>query len=146
MPRVAEWWYETSVVPVRLSTWEVEIDLPEGTIQRIIGTVTYWCDDDPPPGALSLTWAYLLNVGPAAESPLTVGPDAPGTMMRRVMRLPVSGAGTTVISPWPLERWDIEGQRTVGAGDSLWFSAADASPSVTWWWGFELRILMLLVA
>lgn len=145
MVRSRQWWYATGTSgATRVSDWTVAAGLPEGTIQRIIGTVSYWTDDTGLGGSLTLAFGYVLNVGAVAEVPLSSGVEPEGVIMRRFMWNPTNAAGTQVGSPRPLERWDIESGRIISTGEDLHFAVSTASPGVAWWWAVEMRVLMLL--
>ncbi len=144
MARERQWWYAASSSGTAVTTWTFASGLPVGTIQRTIATVSYWSDDPAPLGGLATGFGYVATVGPVDGAPLAVGADPADVLMRRILRFPLAAGGTQVISPRPLERWDLESQRIVETGSDLRWAFATGTPGVAWYWAVEVRVLMLL--
>lgn len=125
-------------------SWTVDLAIPQGTIQRIIGTVGYRTDQTQAVGNFGYEWWYALNVGAAATSAVLPGLDDPDVMMRRAVLPFAQAADDRVQEPRTLERWDLEGQRIVGSGETLWFTVASAQAGVGWLWSISVRVLLLL--
>lgn len=143
-PRQAVWYTNCYVTTSAMSLWEFEIEIPLGTIQRVVATVDYRTDDTPPGGRFDLLWAYALNIGTAGIDPLAVGTDDTSVMMHRCLPLLNTGGGTTMQGPRPLERWDIDSQRIVAAPNGLWWAASSPLTGVSFWWSLSIRVLVLL--
>lgn len=146
MPREAVWVTWGGVTTDLSGTFTDEIPLPQGTIMRIVGEVFYRTDDGPPVGLYHALMGWSLNVGTTSSDPLAQGQDAESVMMRRLHRIPYRGPDTRILTTPAPDTFDVEGRRTVAAGESLWFGAEDGTNGNLWIWTYGVRVLMLLPA
>lgn len=138
-------WYSVSGSNNDLTTsYQGPLSIPEGTIQRLIGTILVRTDSDPPPGDEFVFCGWQFNVGTTASTAIPIGANDPGVMIQQTLVIPSSNASTVAITPVPEQTFDIEGMRIVPAGEDLWFRGETGQPSVTWVWTFSVRVLVLL--
>lgn len=138
-------WYSFSGTNNALTTsYTAATGIPQGTIQRIIGSILLRTDSEPPAGDEFVFCGWQFNVGTTEQPAIPVGANDPGVMIQRTLVVPTESAATVAISPVPVQTFDIEGQRIVEAGEELWFNAETGQTSVTWLWTYSIRALVLL--
>lgn len=142
-PRERVWFTAAGTNNARGTAFTQNLNIPDGTIQRLIGTVLFETLDDPPPGSLFVGMGWGFNVGATAMDAVIGGVDPEGVMIRKILIAPPAGSAVAR-SPLPEQSFDIDGQRIVADPAALWFSAATVDPAVTWLFAYEVRVLILL--
>lgn len=143
-PRQYQWYTDWTTNNEPDPMWDHAAPPTEGTIQRIIGAVQWRTDDDPPPGQFQQVFGFNMSVGTASVPNFPVGADDPELLFKRVLPIINTGAATVSRSPLPDLRFDIESQRIINPGESLWLRTDTQNAAVEWVWTFHLRVLVLL--
>lgn len=143
MAREKVWYTRAGTNNAYGTTFTQDVNPPDGTILRMIGTVLFDTTSNPPGTDQYLAFGWGFNVGTAAFDPIASGVDPEGWMIRKVLILPGMGPGMAT-APIPEQSFDVEGRRIMGPGETLWFTAATIQPTVTWLFAYELRVLVLL--
>lgn len=134
-------WYTVVQGIGTASTWTVEmVDVP-GTVERLVGQIG---GQHPGTGAGQfLSFHWIINVGTAAANPNTFGLDAESTMLHGAALIPNTASGAFATTA-PQLSFDSEGQRVIGAGESLWLRIDAGLPATNWGWVCSIRVLVLL--
>lgn len=134
-------WYTVVAGIGNAATWTVEmVDVP-GTVQRLVGQINGQHASAGVGQFASFHW--IINVGAAAANPNTFGLDAETTMLHGAALIPNTSAGALATTA-PQLSFDSEGQRVIGAGESLWLRVDAGLPATDWGWTCSIRVLVLL--
>lgn len=112
-----------------------------GTVQRIIGRV-FAGRSDSGVGTFA-SFHYIVNAGAAAADPNVFGLDGDGTMLHGAVIIPNPASSPIRVEP-PAPELVSEGQRVLGAGESLWLRMRGGAPATLWSFAYSIRVLVLL--
>lgn len=112
-----------------------------GTVTRVIGEL--WGGAESAPAGAAKFWRWVVNIGAAAASATPVGLDDDSVMVRGLAVAPQRSALAVYGEPAPVTI-QTEGQRVLESGDQVWLRMTNASGGVSWFWTWNVRVLVLL--
>lgn len=134
-------WYTVVAGIGNAATWTVEMVNVEGTVQRLVGQLNGQHASSGVGQFASFHW--IINVGLAAADPNAFGLDDETTMLHGAALIPNTSGGELATTA-PQLSFDSEGQRVIGAGESLWLRVDAGLPNSGWGWTCSIRVLVLL--
>lgn len=134
-------WYSTMNGVSSSSDTSVSLYNGLGTVQAVYGEL--WGGVTATAALAVKSYRWVLSVGATAADPIPSGADPPEVMLRGLGVAPNRSALAFYNEPAPT-LISTEGQRVIGAGEEVWLRLATLSASTTWFWLWNVRVLVLL--